>query len=310
MTLKCIAGIERPDEGRIVLNGRVLYDSSAGINLPPQRRRVGYLFQSYALFPHMTVEENIGCALLGEPDRRARARRIAAQIARFQLQGLEHRYPGQLSGGQQQRVGLARLLAYEPEALLLDEPFSALDAHLKERLQLNLLELLRGYAGDALMVTHSRDEAYRLCKRLLVMEEGRALIEGDTKALFDWPEVLAAARLTGCKNLAAARRSGEHMVEIPGWGLRLEVSGPFPEGFSHVGIRAHAFHPCRMQDENAFPIRVLERVESPFEWYILFTAADGADREPLWWKFSKQDFDGEIPDYLTVAPEDVLLLRE
>lgn len=111
----------------------------------------------------MTVEENIACALGREKDRKKRAGTIASLVGRFRLEGLEKRYPGQLSGGQQQRVALARILAYEPEALLLDEPFSALDAHLKEKLQLELLELLRGYAGDAVRVTHSRDEAYRLC---------------------------------------------------------------------------------------------------------------------------------------------------
>lgn len=178
MTLRCIAGVETPDEGRIVLNGRVLFDSAAGINLPPQQRRVGYLFQSYALFPHMTVEENIACALGREKDRKKRAGTIASLVGRFRLEGLEKRYPGQLSGGQQQRVALARILAYEPEALLLDEPFSALDAHLKEKLQLELLELLRGYAGDAVMVTHSRDEAFRLCGRLLIMEHGRPFRRG------------------------------------------------------------------------------------------------------------------------------------
>ena len=310
MTLKCIAGIERPDEGKIVLNGRALYDSAAGINLPPQQRRVGYLFQSYALFPHMTVEENIGCALLREGDRRLRDKKIAAQIARFHLEGLEKRHPGQLSGGQQQRVGLARLLAYEPEALLLDEPFSALDAHLKERLQLDLLGLLQGYAGDALLVTHSRDEAYRLSRRLLIMEEGHALIEGDTKALFDSPQVVAAARLTGCKNIAGARQAGEDLVEVPGWGLRLRVQGPIPPGMSHIGIRAHHFYPSGPAEENAFPIRVIEQVESPFEWYVLFVRTDGDSREPLWWKFSKEGYQGGMPGYLRVRPENILLLRE
>lgn len=310
MTLRCIAGVETPDEGRVVLNGRVLFDSAAKINLPPQRRRVGYLFQNYALFPHMTVEENIACALRREKDRTKRGRTISTLVKQFRLEGLEKRYPGQLSGGQQQRVALARILAYEPEALLLDEPFSALDAHLKEKLQLELLELLRGYAGDAVMVTHSRDEAYRLCGRLLIMEHGRPLSEGDTHELFKNPGTLTAARLTGCKNLCPARKTGEDLVEVPGWGIRFRVLPPVPDDLSHVGIRAHDFHPAAAGAENAMRIAVRERVESPFEWYVLFCNADGAEGEALWWKYSKQLAGQEAPEYLSVAPEHILLLRD
>ena len=310
MTLRCIAGVETPDEGRIVLNGRVLFDSAAGINLPPQQRRVGYLFQSYALFPHMTVEENIACALGREEDRKKRAGTIASLVGRFRLEGLEKRYPGQLSGGQQQRVALARILAYEPEALLLDEPFSALDAHLKEKLQLELLELLRGYAGDAVMVTHSRDEAYRLCGRLLIMEHGRPVSEGDTHELFRNPGTLTAARLTGCKNLCPARKIGEDLVEVPGWGVRFKVVPPVPDDLAYVGIRAHDFHPARPGAENAMRVEVCERVESPFEWYILFRNADGGEGEALWWKFSKQLSGEGDAEYLSVAPESILLLRD
>ena len=141
MTLKCIAGIEKPDKGKIVLDGVTLFDSEQHINLPPQKRRVGYLFQQYALFPSMTAEQNILCALTCS-SREDRKEKFAALLRTFRLEGLEKKLPAQLSGGQQQRVALARILASEPQAILLDEPFSALDSYLKWELELG--ELLGG----------------------------------------------------------------------------------------------------------------------------------------------------------------------
>lgn len=129
MTLKMIAGIETPDAGRIILNGRTLFDSAKKINLPPQARRVGYLFQNYALFPNMTVSENILFAAVGTRDEKIL--RLKENLTRFELDGLEKSYPHELSGGQAQRVAFARVLASHAEILLLDEPFSALDSHLK-----------------------------------------------------------------------------------------------------------------------------------------------------------------------------------
>ena len=135
MTLKCIAGIEKPDKGRIVLNGRVLFDSEKKINLKPQERKVGYLFQNYALFPNMTVEQNILCGLSKEKDKGVKKEKMEAMIKVMDLASCKGLYPHQLSGGQQQRCALARMLVSEPELLLLDEPFSALDAYLREQLQ-------------------------------------------------------------------------------------------------------------------------------------------------------------------------------
>ena len=151
VTLKCIAGIMTPDRGRIVLNGRVLFDSEKKIDLTPQQRRVGYLFQQYALFPNMTVEQNILCGI--REGRRSEKRALAAEKLRmFRLEGLEKKYPAQLSGGQQQRVALARILCSEPQAILLDEPFSALDSYLKWNLELELSDLLAGFRGPILWV--------------------------------------------------------------------------------------------------------------------------------------------------------------
>ncbi len=179
MLLKCLAGIETPDSGRIVLNGRVLFDSAAKINLPPQKRRVGYLFQSYALFPNMSVAENIICGPRAKGLRQEQSHAVVqAMVSKFQLQGLEARYPRQLSGGQKQRAALARLLAVEPEVILLDEPFSALDTQLKDRLQEQLQLLLAEYGGISVLVSHDRQEIERLSDRVLFIQQGILSEEG------------------------------------------------------------------------------------------------------------------------------------
>ena len=209
MTLRCIAGIQTPDSGRIVVNDKVLFDSEKKINLKPQERKVGYLFQNYALFPTMTVEKNIACGYRG--DKKQLKAKVADYIERYQLNGLEKRYPGQLSGGQQQRVALARMMIGEPEIILLDEPFSALDGYLKDIMQRDMQNFLNEYTGDMILVTHSRDEAYKFCGHLTILDSGQALTTGETKKLFERPGILQAARLTGCKNFSTVQKMGKRI---------------------------------------------------------------------------------------------------
>ena len=182
MTLKCIAGIETPDKGRIVLNDRVLFDSEKKINRKTQERRVGYLFQHYALFPNMTVRQNVELALHGTKAEKSETASQYLELLR--VSELVDNYPSRLSGGQQQRVALARILASKPDVLMLDEPFSALDYYLKESLQLELLEVLGMYQGDILMVTHNRDEIYRFCQNIYVLDQGQVVTSGETKQVF------------------------------------------------------------------------------------------------------------------------------
>ena len=158
LTLKSIAGIETPTEGKIQIGEHVLFDSKNKVNLKPQKRKIGYLFQNYALFPTMTVAQNIAAGLKGS--KQEKEKRVREMAEKFQIQELLKRLPGQLSGGQQQRVALARIMAYSPDVILLDEPFSALDVFLKDHLQQELEELLKDYEGTVIMVSHSRDEAF------------------------------------------------------------------------------------------------------------------------------------------------------
>ena len=309
MTLRCIAGIVKPDKGRIVLDGVPLFDSEKKIDLPPQKRGVGLLFQNYALFPNMTVEQNILCGLHAEPDRAKRRAACAEMIRALRLEGLEKRLPAALSGGQQQRVALARILAAKPKILMLDEPFSALDSYLREQVEGEVGALLAAFQGPALLVTHNRDEAYRLCREMIVMDGGRVLRAGETKAVFADPRSCTAARLTGCKNILPCVKAGPHSVRLAGWEAELHLAAEVPEAVRAVGIRAHDFAPCAAGAPNALPVRVVSSGENPFDWNLICTAPGGEGR--LWWKVSKATLaspEPETPQYLTVRPESVMLL--
>ena len=309
MTLRCIAGVVKPDSGRIVLDGRVLFDSEKGIDLPPQQRNVGLLFQNYALFPNMTVEQNIFCALKKEKDPAARKAACGSALRAMRLEELAHRLPSELSGGQQQRAALARILAGRPRILMLDEPFSALDSYLREEVEGEVGSLLSNFDGTALLVTHDRDEAYRLCREMIVMDSGEVLRAGTTKEVFADPRRLTAARLTGCKNILPCVRVDEHHVRLTGWERELTVALPVPEGCYAVGIRAHDFAPEAVDGENRMPVQVGASSENPFDWNVICTAADDAGK--LWWKVSKTTLSSpppQAPAYLRVAPENIMPL--
>jgi molybdate transport system ATP-binding protein len=272
MTLKCIAGIETPDEGKIVLNGKVLFDSQKKINLKPQQRNIGYLFQNYALFPHMTVEENIGIGLVGS--KKERDQKVSKMINSFHLQGLEKKYPNKLSGGQQQRVAMARCIAYKPDVLLLDEPFSALDSYLKEKLQTEVLEMVKLYNGEVLMVTHSRDEVYKFCRNLAIIDKGSSILIGDTKEIFNEPRFLQAARLTGCKNISKCDFLSPHKLHAVDWDIILETEKTVPKNIKYVGIRSHDFkiveHVQEGNRKNILECKINKTVEGVFGYNIIF----------------------------------------
>ena len=245
--------------------------------------------------------------LSGEKDRTKARTKVREMLARFELTGLEKHRPSQLSGGQQQRVALARIFLSEPDILMLDEPFSALDSHLREKLQMELRELLKRYGRDVLLVTHSRDEAYHMCGQVAVLHQGTVLTQQETRDVFANPQSVQAAVLTGCKNIVSAQKSGEYAVWVPEWGVRLETAAPVRDGLRAIGIRAHAFDPA--VSSNRFSVSWVGEMEEPFEWITQFRFANQQQAAaPVWRRFSKHIATEKYPTQLGVSPQDILLL--
>lgn len=264
MILRSLAGIETPTKGRIVLNDRVLFDSEQKINVPSRDRRIGFLVQNYALFPHMTVAQNIAFGLPKKLSTGSIRVQVEQQLLAMQLQGLDSRYPHQLSGGQQQRVALARALASQPEALLLDEPFSALDTHLRTQLEQQMTATLADYPGATLFVTHNMEEAYRICPNLLVLEHGRSVQYGSKQDIFEHPASVSVAQLSGCKNFSRAIFHSSQQIEASDWGCHLRVVEPINSELSHIGIRAHQIiFTNNLNQDNTFPCWLAKTSETP-----------------------------------------------
>ena len=301
MTLKSVAGIVNPDKGLTSDEETVYFDSNRKINLKPQKRNVGYLFQNYALFPNMTVEENVASGLSKGSDNKI----VSEMIKRFHLEGLEKRYPRQLSGGQQQRVALARILAYGPDVILLDEPFSAMDTFLKEQLRIELVNSLKDFDGFSIMVTHDRDEAFQFCDELIVLDEGKIIAKGDIYEIFENPKRVQVARLTGCKNISRIEIIDDFHLRSLDWGVDFEVSERISPDITHIGIRAHDFSAAEKDDVNVMDTIDSTLLEMPFEWEV--TLANG-----LWWKYDKQIDNHEftVPEYIKVDPKDIILLEK
>jgi len=318
MTLRCIAGVETPTQGRIVLNGQTLFDSDQQINIPSYRRKVSLVFQNYALFPHLTVSQNIAFGLQHLPKSK-RSQRVNQQLALLQLQGLGDRYPHQLSGGQQQRVALARALATEPEALLLDEPFSALDTYLRAQLERQLIETLSNYAGVTLFVTHNLEEAYRVCEKLMVMSGGKPIAFDDKHRIFERPGTVRVAQLTGCKNFSRAVAVGTHCVEAIDWGVTLQVVDAVPDRLADIGIRAHQISIMRQSNSalnNTFPCWLASTSETPHRMTLflkLNTESTGTQDYHVQAEIFKEKWqtikDHPFPWYVTLDPLRLMLMR-
>lgn len=267
MILRCLAGIETPDAGRIVLNGRVLFDSEAGINVPICDRNIGILFQNYALFPHLTIAQNVAFGLHQKLPPEQIQEIVTQQLSAVHLETFAERYPHELSGGQQQRVALARALASQPEVLLLDEPFSALDTHLRDQIERQLIDRLQDYQGVTLLVTHNLDEAYRVCHQLLVLDGGTTIAHGPKHNIFEHPQTVSVAQLTGCKNISPALTHGPNQIEARHWQCVLQTVEPVSSNLTQIGIRAHQInlqtYPQASSAPNTFPCWLATTSETP-----------------------------------------------
>ncbi|MDP1674770.1 MAG: ABC transporter ATP-binding protein [Burkholderiales bacterium] len=290
--LRAIAGLLQVGEGSIRINGDTWFDANQTINLPARGRRVGYVFQSYALFPHLSALHNVMEALLEYPPAE-RERRAREALSRVRLAGLEERLPRNLSGGQQQRVAVARALAREPKVLLLDEPFSAVDRATRQRLYRELAELRRELAMPVILVTHDLDEALMLADRLCVLHQGRTLQSGEPCAVMTRPESVEVAQLVGLRNVFRAGVLGHdesrgmttiewrgHRLEArlqPAFAPGMQVTWAIPQG--HIVLHRRD-RPSRGERENPVSGPVIECIALG-ENVALTVAVNGPDRPPL-----------------------------
>lgn len=312
MTLKCIAGIVTPDEGRIVVNGRLLFDSEKKINLTPQERHVGLLFQNYALFPNMNVEQNIMTGMNGfdmsRDEKRAACREM---MKKFYLEGLEKHRPAQLSGGQQQRVALARIMVSKPSILMLDEPFSALDSFLRWELEQELMRVLEDFDGTSIIVSHNRDEVYRISDHIAVITDGRVDCFGTKKELFMNPPTYQCALLTGCRNFSRAEYMDENHIKVKDWNAVFEAAAS--PGIKFVAARPHFMKPSSAEGRCTAKFRVKKEIDNLTEMILLLQAysEEHSAYSELNIKVSKEDwepFAGSSEICIAFSENDILLL--
>ena len=307
-----------------MLNGRTLFDSARKINLPPQKRQIGYMFQDYALFPNMTVLQNVMAGMGRRPSRE----QAQEYLRQFHIEELEQQYPTRLSGGQKQRVAMARMLAARPEVILLDEPFSALDSHLKWTMEQRMRQLLQEVHKPTLLVSHNRDEVYRLCNVVSCVNRGKLEVIEPVKEFFRNPKTKTAAALSGCKNIAdveLAYEEGQTVLQAAQWDYKFAFTS-FPTQMSEnkmswdevgaIGIRAHYLEPIYQgqqvqmaENDNMLELAGYQVIEDSFEWIVLFRVSDKGDW--LQWKTPKlQEQELELPCRFRIRQENLLFLRK
>lgn len=316
MTLRCIAGLVKPDAGKIVLNGRTVFDSDAKINVPIKDRKIGFLFQNYALFPHMNVEKNIGYAL-SDCSSSERKRIIDEMLNMMQIENLRKRYPHEISGGQQQRVALARALAVNPEALLLDEPFSALDNHLRSIMINQMTTTLSKYNGVTLFVTHNLEEAYALCDNIMIISDGKKAGEGNKKDIFKNPPSLASAKLTGCRNISRVTLLSPGIIKALDWNCQIKLPEAVSKNITHIGIRAHHIRLAKIEDENSFDCYPVYNSETPFRRLIYLKLNEKGSKSSdydLVWDMPAEEWDRiehkPLPWRISLSKEKLICINE
>jgi molybdate transport system ATP-binding protein len=312
MTLRCIAGITKPDEGYIELDGKVLFDSEKKINIPPQNRNTGFLFQDYALFPNKTVRQNI---MTGVKDKNKdiKIKRAEELAHTYHIPSHLDKYPHQLSGGEKQRCALARIFAGSPDILMLDEPFTAMDSHLRWELEAELAAVFKNFNKPVLYISHNRDEAFRLSGQIAIISAGKNEEAKEKHALFKNPQTLQAARLTGCKNIAKARLNG-NTVTVPDWGLEFDLPHGAACDLQYIGIRANQIIPASAVKEGeaavVMPFEIVDEIEDTFK-IILMARKKNTNLSAIRWEMPKKDRNALLggPQELAFLHENILLLK-
>ena len=305
LTLACIAGIMKPDKGKIILNDKVIFDSEEKINVTIQNRHVGLMFQNYALFPNMTVEENLFLS-------HANKNEIIDILHKFGLFDIKNLYPSQISGGQQQRTALARMLLSRPEILMLDEPFSALDSHLRFQMERELISVFKNFMGTVIFVSHNRDEVFRLCDKIAVIHNGKVEVTGKKNEVFKNPKTKNAAILTGCKNISRLKPLGKNKFFALDWGIELECSN-YKNDAKFAGIRMHSIT-NEIHEKNFFECKVVQVIENPFSFTVMMIPKNINIKNviPIGWEIEKSLWQKIKSETVKIyfPPEDILLLNE
>ena len=311
--LNMLAALDKPTEGEVYLDGKPLSAIREKDLSKFRRDHLGFVFQDFNLLDTFSLRDNILLPLVLAGERSAAMERKLMPLAqRLGISELLSKYPYEVSGGQKQRVAMARMLAAEPELILLDEPFSALDTYLKWQLEQEMYKHLKEAGKPVIFVSHNRDEVYRLCDTVSCMNRGKMEVMEPLKEFFQNPKTRTAAILSGCKNISAAERVDAHTLRAVDWGVTLHVKErEIADDIRAVGIRAHFLATVeRPGEENVFPVNKSEIWEDPFEWNISFRK--NAECSWLQWKIAKTDWSPEmgIPKELYLKEEDILLLTD
>lgn len=305
LTLKSIAGLIKPDWGKIVLNGRTLFDSEAKINLSPQERKVGYLFQDYALFPNFTIKDNIKCGL-----RDDNMEMVDKVIKELHIDHIKDKYPNQVSGGEKQRTALARILVNQAEILLLDEPFSAIDSFLKDKIEDEVLNLIRKYKIETILVSHNKEESYRLSDSIVAINSGKNEAKVETDHFFQTPPSMTAAKLVGIRNFSKVKRLENGKIYAEDWGVELDVDKDRIKNY--IGIFSNKIWlSSDRQEKNSFLLDDYSVIENIDHYSIncskdpaLYNGISFAVSKDVWKRFEEKD------KYINFNREDLLFFDE
>lgn len=303
LTLKALAGLIRPDSGKIILNGRTLFDSEKKINLKPQERRVGFLFQDYALFPNFTVEENVRAGLR---DNKAD---IEEKLNEMRIFHIRDKYPDQISGGERQRTALCRILVNDPEILLFDEPFSALDEYLRSEIEEEVMKFIDTYKLKTILVSHNKEEVYRICDSIVSISSGKTNSVKTRSEFFENPTNITEAKLIGIKNYSTFDMKDNEIL-LKAWGISIKTSRKFDGeiiGIKNKGINLSS-DPLNDDSIRIDSYRLTENISS----CLIVYNKDNQIYDDLKIEISKEDYnklkDGEI--FLTIGEDALICLKE